>query len=972
MKASKQLLINTALIAFFLFLPKALKAQELTVVINEIGAYQATDHEWIEILNVTGSPVDLSGWKFWENQTNHGLSLFQGADLIIGVAEYAIIAQKADIFHTDYPDFTGTIIDSSWGSLKEDGEEIGLKDAGGSFIEQFTYTPAPDFSLERTDSNLADYTSVNWHEHSDSNTAGMENSAPTVNPPVDEISDGSASDDIPSENSSNEAAPEIIETGNTTAEYLPSDIVVNEFMPDPGSDDEEWIELYSNYIYPINLSGWTIEDGTEKPQALSGSILPRQFTVLENLNFQLNNAGDIIVLNDANGKIIDQVSFGAWDDGNISDNAPKSGSRQSLARNIDGKNTDNNFNDFSKTSADTKGLENIISFQGSDESTDVGCEKSVIINEVFPDPRGSDADYEWIELKNLNQEKINLKNWVLKDAAKTGFTFAEDEITAGGFIILKREFTKIALNNSGSEKLQLLSSSGCLVSEISYEGKVVENTSYALNGSNWTWTESPTPGAENIIKQPNQRPIAVIDAPGTAITGETVLFDASDSSDPNNDNLAFRWDFGDGVLGNLISTKHTYDTAGNYLVKLTVTDDSGAESEVIQEVNITKNGVVKETRQTVPTAERIIVSEIFPNPSGSDDAEFIELYNPTPWPVDLSFWQIDDSKNTGKPYKIPLKTTIEPRQFLFFEKTTTGIILNNDSDSVRLSDPVSNLVDQIKYQNLTEGHSLAIDENYLWQETSTPTPGEENKITFSSGAQKASDKFEAMAPADAQNLDSGEKIKVIGTVTAIPGLFSSQYFYIDGLQIYSFKKDFPSLAYGDKIEVSGEISKINNEKRLKIKSREDIKIIAQNQLTAPLEISVAEITEEKLGMLLKISGEVTDLKGSLFTVDDGTEEIAGYLKNGTGIKKDFKIGDTVNLTGIISGSKNGLQILPRSQDDIVPSKVLGESNIETTTGNRQLFTVSRSWFFPVTLLILAALILWQRIKIIQLKEFIKE
>ncbi len=58
--------------------------------------------------------------------------------------------------------------------------------------------------------------------------------------------------------------------------------------------------------------------------------------------------------------------------------------------------------------------------------------------------------------------------------------------------------------------------------------------------------------------------------------GQTVAFDASGTVDPDGDVLTYAWDFGDGTtpqisIGNP-STNYVYDVAGDYAVKLTVTD----------------------------------------------------------------------------------------------------------------------------------------------------------------------------------------------------------------------------------------------------------------------------------------------------------------------------------------------------------------------------------------------------------------
>lgn len=170
------------ILAIFLSLPFLSFAANQDIAINEIGAFEPADYEWFEIFNRGGAAVDLTGWKFYENETNHGLIAFRG-DMILESGEYAIIANKGDKFAERYPNFSGTIIDSSWSNLNESGEAIALKAGDGTVIESFTYISAASYSLERANPFLADYTSANWQEHPSGNTAGFQNS--NYNVPAD-------------------------------------------------------------------------------------------------------------------------------------------------------------------------------------------------------------------------------------------------------------------------------------------------------------------------------------------------------------------------------------------------------------------------------------------------------------------------------------------------------------------------------------------------------------------------------------------------------------------------------------------------------------------------------------------------------------------------------------------------------------------------------------------------------------------
>ena len=73
----------------------------------------------------------------------------------------------------------------------------------------------------------------------------------------------------------------------------------------------------------------------------------------------------------------------------------------------------------------------------------------------------------------------------------------------------------------------------------------------------------------------NAPPMAAIDGPITVATGESVLFDAARSSDPDGALTGFVWDFGDGTTAQGVSPRHSFSTPGSYAVTLTVSDDAG-------------------------------------------------------------------------------------------------------------------------------------------------------------------------------------------------------------------------------------------------------------------------------------------------------------------------------------------------------------------------------------------------------------
>jgi PKD repeat protein len=67
-------------------------------------------------------------------------------------------------------------------------------------------------------------------------------------------------------------------------------------------------------------------------------------------------------------------------------------------------------------------------------------------------------------------------------------------------------------------------------------------------------------------------------------------FDATGSSDPDDENMSYLWEFGDGTTSNEAVVSHTYQKSGDYEVKLTVTDSSGLQcSKDVTSEKITAN-----------------------------------------------------------------------------------------------------------------------------------------------------------------------------------------------------------------------------------------------------------------------------------------------------------------------------------------------------------------------------------------------
>ncbi|MCR4343046.1 MAG: lamin tail domain-containing protein [Patescibacteria group bacterium] len=166
-------------ILLFIFIPKIVLGE---VIINEImyDLKEGSDsgREWIEIKNIGNEDIDLSDWKLYEDNTNHSLNLFGNGVSFVLSGGYAVIADNAEKFLADWPEFGGVLFDSSF-SLKNDGETLIIRDEALSDIDQVSYSKELGAS---GDGNSLQFINGNWEAKSP--TTGYGNSEASV---VEEI-----------------------------------------------------------------------------------------------------------------------------------------------------------------------------------------------------------------------------------------------------------------------------------------------------------------------------------------------------------------------------------------------------------------------------------------------------------------------------------------------------------------------------------------------------------------------------------------------------------------------------------------------------------------------------------------------------------------------------------------------------------------------------------------------------------------
>ena len=570
----------------------------------------------------------------------------------------------------------------------------------------------------------------------------------------------------------------------------------------------------------------------------------------------------------------------------------------------------------------------------------------------------------------------------MSDISKTYIISSDDftstEILDGGYFVIYGGKSSIFLNNGG-ETVNLYQPNSNLLDTITYSESAPEGQSFNLFGNVWQWSMEPTPGSENKIVLENHNPKIVLGNNIEAEVNEKIILDGSKSSDPDGDEISFEWDFGDGNKGSGSKTTHAYTKAGSYTVKLNVNDGRGGEDSDTLKIKIIELKVESETISdsdsdsdsdsssnkdtdsekniSGPFSKDIIITEVLPNPEGSDTVdrgEFIEIYNKGKSDINLESWQVDDIDGGSKPHTITEKT-IKAGEYLVFYRGETKLSLNNSDEKVRLIYPDGEVASEIYYEeSAKEGYAYAINSENNFEWTDTPTPGEENIISnkneedeneeasseennttneesdntsnTTADSEKNSEQSEnndlsVISIKEARNKEKNSEVKVKGIVISEPGLFSKKTFYIQdatsGIQVYFSKEDFPKLELGDEVTVLGKTSESGNEKKINISAKEDVQILSHKSAPQPKEIKTGDLKEDYEGQLVKIAGEIVKTSGNVFYLNDGSKEAKVSINQNTGIKKpEIKKGDKITILGIESETSSGYRVLPRYQNDI--------------------------------------------------------
>lgn len=304
------LLLLLCFLIFCLSSPRISQASNpLDVVINEIawmGTNVSANDEWIELYNNSSNNINLEGWVLKSEDGTPEIKL-TGA---IPANGFFLLER------TDDETLPGISADQIYkGALGNNGENLKLFDNSGNLVDQvncssgwFSGDNETKQTMERKNSKISDSGSQNWQ--SSQNPGGTPKTANSKPTPGNQ-----GTEELKNEGTKEKITEKPAETGSPLT--YPGGVVFNEILPSPeGSDaEEEWIEIFNQNEFEVNLSGWKIKDTAGKITTYTFSketkISSQGFLVLKRpeTKITLNNDEDGLILSSPDGKIIDEVNY---------------------------------------------------------------------------------------------------------------------------------------------------------------------------------------------------------------------------------------------------------------------------------------------------------------------------------------------------------------------------------------------------------------------------------------------------------------------------------------------------------------------------------------------------------------------------------------------------------------------------------------------------------------------------------------
>jgi hypothetical protein len=318
----------------------------------------------------------------------------------------------------------------------------------------------------------------------------------------------------------------------------------------------------------------------------------------------------------------------------------------------------------------------------------------VIFSEVFPGNPSPNAGQEFIELYNNSDTDIDLAGWHVQytSATKTDWSSPSRNITLTG-IIKAGDYYLLASNGYLADKSNL--SFSATLSQTGGHLRIIDKNANLQDQIGWGNAAMPLGIA------------VVAPDPGSSIARDTSASGFNLTGDNNTD-------FADSL---------TPTPKADNIITLPATepDPAGGGSDP----------TIPATPPVTTEYAAIKISELLPNPASpqtDEQDEYIELYNPNTFDVDLTGYILTAGLKSTYKYNIK-DVSITAGGYATFYSKDTNLTLSNTSGKATLLDPNGKLLDETAaYADAAPGVAWILNQGQ-WTWTATSTPSADNVFT---------------------------------------------------------------------------------------------------------------------------------------------------------------------------------------------------------------------------------------------------
>ncbi len=334
------------------------------------------------------------------------------------------------------------------------------------------------------------------------------------------------------------------------------------------------------------------------------------------------------------------------------------------------------------------------------------------INELLPNPVGSDTGQEWLELYNPGATARDVSG--LTVVRPSGLVVAR--MPAGtvleGYGFLHVTSLSGSLLNTG-DTLRLLFADA-EIDKTTYDGSGLEGQSWArVAADRFIWTSQPTPGQSNLVAvmpppAPMPSPTPVV-PPTTEPTPTPVPDLPPPSATP---------------VPSPVPPPTPVPSPTPAASPAPVASPAPPPAVITSPSPTPTPSPSPVPPPAAPQSGEVWINELLPNPVGTDTGqEWLELSNASQRELDVSGLKVARA-NGSTVVTVPAGTTIAPGGFLWLSDLSGSLV--NDGDTLTLK-TVTTELDQVTYDDTgAEGESWARFSAETGEWTNRPTPGSAN------------------------------------------------------------------------------------------------------------------------------------------------------------------------------------------------------------------------------------------------------